>query len=87
MEIKPKHLYLIKYEQRMKNARTGEYFDVKEFLVGFFNVGAEEDEKYFEGMCFGKTIGGGVYGDTTYIERCEYNEKECTILQDLGEII
>lgn len=87
IEIKTNHLYLIKYEQRMKNVRTGEYLNIKELLTGYFNVGAEGDDKYFVGMSFGKTVNGFAYGIETYIEKCVYSNENCTILKDLGEII
>ena len=87
MEIKPNHLYLIKYEQKLKNVRTGEYFDLKELLTGYFNVGAEGDDKYFIGMSFGKTESGFAYAEETYIEKCNYSKENCTILKDLGELL
>lgn len=85
MEIKSNHLYLIKYETRLKNVKTGEYYNIKELLTGYFNLGAEKEEKYFVGMAFGRTNTNGMYAEETYIEKWDYDER-CTILQDLGEI-
>lgn len=87
MDIKSNHLYLIKYEQKIKNARTGEAFYVKELLTGYFNVSAEGDDKYFVGMAFGKTVKGFAYAEETCIEKCVYSKDNCTILKDLGELL
>ena len=86
MEIKSNHLYLIRYETKLKNVRTGEYYNIKELLTGYFNLGAEGEEKYFEGMAYGKTIKGFAYNEETYATKDEY-DKRFAILKDLGELL
>lgn len=86
MELKTDHLYLVKFETELKNKKTGQTFNFKELLSGFFNLDAEENDTYFEGIAFGKNQSGSRYSEPTFISKYEYDDR-FTVLKDLGEIL
>lgn len=84
--IQSDNLFLVLYEKEYKH--EGKDYKVKEWLVGFFNTKAgEENDPYFIGSVFGKLTGRDLpFCDMVELDRWEFKET-CKVVKKITRII